>query len=222
MAGTSGLAEYWATGLRQTAPERNGSARRFQADPLADTQKVVHVRTAGSGDLERLRAMFSRLSQEAIYRRFHTPYQRVPDWALSYLVGDHNANNVVLIAVVENLGTDEGRDEIVGHGMYVRSEDGREAEVALVVEDGWQSTGLGKLLLFNLAERAANQDIETFTCTALGENGRVLALASAVFAEIGSSIKDGSRLIRAPLHSLKPRADGAQLRRCGPVAAGRG
>ena len=30
--------------------------------------------------------MFSRLSSETIYRRFHTPYPRVPEWLLELLM----------------------------------------------------------------------------------------------------------------------------------------
>ena len=37
-------------------------------------------------DHERLRAMFSRVSSETIYRRFHTPYPRVPEWLLEFLM----------------------------------------------------------------------------------------------------------------------------------------
>ena len=41
--------------------------------------------------------------------------------------------------------------EIVGHAMYARENGDDEAEVAVVVEDRWQSRGVGKLLLAGLA-----------------------------------------------------------------------
>src|SRR3712207_4066983 len=43
----------------------------------------VAVRAVSPGDEDLLRRMFSRLSQRSIYRRFHMPYPRVPEWAVS-------------------------------------------------------------------------------------------------------------------------------------------
>ena len=39
--------------------------------------------------------------------------------------------------------------------MYVRPGNGREAEAALIVEDAWQSKGIGGLLLGDLGEEAS-------------------------------------------------------------------
>ena len=110
--------------------------------------------------------MFSRLSRETLYQRFHAPYPRVPEWALHRLLGVERYNGESVVAVA--------RDEIVGHAMYVPSPDGREAEVAVVVEDSWQSKGVGRLLLSELAERAKQRGIESFTGRVLGENRHAL------------------------------------------------
>lgn len=45
-----------------------------------------------------------------------------------------------------------------------------EAEVAIVVEDRWQSRGVGKQLLFELAEDAKRQGVEASFCMFLFEN----------------------------------------------------
>ena len=46
--------------------------------------------------------------------------------------------------------------------MYVRLENITEAEMAIIVEDGWQSNGVGKSLLSELDERARRRGIDTF------------------------------------------------------------
>jgi len=92
-------------------------------------------------------------------------------------------------------------DEIVGHAIYVRSDSGSDAEFALVVEDLWQSQGVGKLLLSELAGRALHRGVETFTGEVLGENRRVLGLLNAVFVEVNSLMKDGVYHVRAPLRT---------------------
>jgi GNAT superfamily N-acetyltransferase len=153
---------------------------------------AVRIRAVSSGDEEGLRGMFSRLSRRTIYQRFHMPYPHVPEWALaSFTRADDQASS--LVAVVGN--------EIVGHAIYVRSDSGCEAEFALVVEDRWQSKGVGKLLLSELAERARHRGVETFTGEVLGENRRVLGLLDAVFVEVNHLMKDGVYHVRAPLRT---------------------
>ena len=90
-------------------------------------------------------------------------------------------------------------EETVGHAIYVRSDNGRDAEFALVVEDRWQSQGVGKLLLSELREQARHRGVETFTGEVLGENRRVLGLLDAVFVEVNYLMKDGVYHVRVPL-----------------------
>jgi GNAT superfamily N-acetyltransferase len=153
---------------------------------------AVCVRAVSSGDEVGLRGMFSRLSKKTIYQRFHMPYPRVPEWALtSFTRADYQAASLVAVVGAE----------IVGHAIYVRSDSGHDAEFALVVEDRWQSRGVGKLLLSELAERARHRGVETFTGEVLGENRRVLRLLNAVFVEVNHLMKDGVYHVRVPLRT---------------------
>jgi len=150
------------------------------------------IRSVSSGDEEGLRRMSSRLSGKTIYQRFHMPYPRVPEWALaSFMRVDHRAES--LVAVIGG--------EIAGQATYVRSDGGREAEFALVVEDRRQSQGVGKLLLAELATRARHRGVEIFTGEVLGENRRVLGLLNAVFAEVHYLMTDGVYHVRVPLRT---------------------
>ena len=141
--------------------------------------------------------MLSRLSPETIYRRFHLPYPNVPEWMLALMLDVDHHDKEVLVAVVE--------EEIVGHAMYVRVGNGSEAEMAIIVEDGWQSKGVGKSLLSELADRAGPRGIETFTAEVLGENRRMLGLA-AVFAGTDYTIEDGVYHVSMPLRTLETTA----------------
>ena len=159
------------------------------------------IRAVSARDKEALRRMFCRLSPRTIYRRFHTPYPSVPGWMLDLMMDVDHPDRESLVAVAGG--------EIVGHAMYVR-ENGDEAEVAVVVEDRWQSKGVGKLLLADLAREANRRGIETFTGLALGENRRVLDLTNAVFAGVSYAIRDGLYDIRMPLRTLEPVATPTQ------------
>jgi GNAT superfamily N-acetyltransferase len=103
------------------------------------------------------------------------PYPNVPGWMLALMLDADHHDKEALVAVAEG--------EIVGHAMCVRLGDGSEAEVAIIVEDRWQSKGVGKLLLSELAERARLRGIEFFTGEVLGQNRRMLGLVDAVFAD---------------------------------------
>jgi GNAT superfamily N-acetyltransferase len=184
--------------------------RQRQQDYSQDTinspeDPGVSIRAATSGDEERLRGMFSRLSLETIYRRFHLPYPRVPERTLALILNvDHQDKESFLVVVGE---------EVVGHAMYVRSDNERVAEVAFVIEDGWQSKGVGKLLLSRIAEEARARGVEYFTGEVLGENRRVLGLLNAVFSEVRYVMRDGLYHFRVPLQPLKPTVDSARILR---------
>lgn len=152
----------------------------------------ARVRPLVAGDKTALRRMLERLSKEAIHSRFHTPFPSVPEWMLDHIMG-HRAG-VSLVAVVQ--------DRIVGHAMYALEEAGV-AEMAIVVEDAWQSRGIGKQLLSELARSARGRGVHTLTGLALGENRRVLSLVEAVFDGTEYAVRDGMFEMRMPLRTLK-------------------
>lgn len=158
--------------------------------PRARMDEQVIIRVASSLDRESLRRMFSRASSETIYRRFHIPFPEVPERMLALMLDVDPPSNECLLAVVG--------EEIVGHAMYVKLEDATEAEMAIVVEDGWQSRGVGRSLLSELARRARLQGVETFVGEVLVENRRMLGLA-AMFAGTDRTITDGMFHVRMPL-----------------------
>ena len=152
----------------------------------------IYTRIATPSDTEKLRAMLARSSQKTIYRRFHTPFPEVPGWMVSLMLDADHHDKDVLVAVAE--------EKVVGHAMYARLDD-KEAEMAIVVEDEWQSKGIGKSLLSELEERAGSRGIETFTGEVLGENRPMLGLAARSFAGTGYSIEDGAYHVRMPLRA---------------------
>jgi GNAT superfamily N-acetyltransferase len=164
----------------------------------------IHLRVATGADREKLRAMFARSSPETIYRRFHIPYPEVPEWMLTLMVATNHHDGEVLVAV--------GEEKIVAHAMYVRQEDDEVAEMAIIVEDRWQSMGVGKSLFLELARRARLKDIETFTGEVLGQNRPMFGLA-AMFPGTNYTSEDGVFHVRMPLQASEPGAVPHTLRR---------
>jgi GNAT superfamily N-acetyltransferase len=156
---------------------------------LSDAPEVL-IRPVSPGDQDELREMLSRLSRETIHKRFHLPMPHVPEWMLAYLTDVDHYDKESLVALVG--------DEIVGHTMYARQE-AREAEMAIVVEDRWQSRGIGRLLLSRLAEEAEHRGIEAFTGTVLGENRDALRFFSSVLLKVKFEIKNSVYHLHLPL-----------------------
>jgi GNAT superfamily N-acetyltransferase len=157
------------------------------------------VRATVPGDVQRLDRMFSRCSTETIRLRFHLPFPRVPRGMLDRLA---NMDPALGKAIVAGVG-----DEVVGHAMYAREEEGdREAEVAVVVEDGWSSRGVGRLLLAEISAEAKRGSVETLTCATLADNRRLLDLARRAFPGARLGFSGGACSMRLPLGRV---ADGA-------------
>jgi len=170
---------------------------------MNDTQ--VYIRIATPSDGEKLLSMFARASSETIYKRFHIPYPEVPEWMVDLMLGTDHHDKESLVAVAE--------EKIVGHSLYVRFGDDTEAEMAIIVEDRWQSMGVGKALLSELEERARLRGIDTFTGEVLATNRAMLGLA-AMFAGTHYKIEDGVYHVRMPLQTIESAASVQQdLRR---------
>lgn len=176
----------------QTVESSGGGGGQAGSPPGA---RPARVRAAVPEDEVVLRETFSRLSARTIHGRFHLPYPRVPDWMAAYLTDASRFGGTALVALAGG--------QIVGHAMYVRSGDGREAEIAVLVEDRWQSKGIGGRLLRELAARASREGVELFFGEILGENRHALALASTVFPEARGEAGGGTYRIRMALHAAR-------------------
>ena len=175
---------------------------KAQAMPGGRGAQVV-VRGASPSDREALRRMLSRSSAETIRRRFHIAHPKVSERMLNLLLDVDRAGNKFLLAVADG--------EIVAHALYARfGQD--DAEMAIIVEDGWQSKGIGKALLQELAEDARRQGVQTFVGTVLPENHRMLGLIDALFAGSKRRFSDGEYEFRAPLGTGQPTAPAQTLR----------
>ena len=129
------------------------------------------VRPVEADDAERVRRLFQRLSPESIYRRFFTLFPAPPAAVVRHLTavdhGDHEA-----LAVLDG-------DEILALASWDRPvHAGKEAEIAVLVEDAWQHRGLGRALVRMLTGEAARRGIAVINATVLADNYPARHLAS--------------------------------------------
>jgi RimJ/RimL family protein N-acetyltransferase len=114
-------------------------------------------------------AFHERLSRHTAYQRFFTLMKRLPpDWA-HFLANVDYRRRLALVAEREP-------GELVAVARYEPTDRNDTAEVAFVVQDGWQDRGLGTILLADLLEAAEARGIRRFRAYVLADNARMLDL----------------------------------------------
>lgn len=141
-------------------------------DVLLKDGTRVHVRPIRPDDAPRLQELYDRLSRHTAYQRFFTVMKRLPpDWARILATVDYRRR---LAVVAERPG--EHGPELAGVGRYEPTDEPGGAEVAFVVEDGWQNKGLGTLLFNAVLDAGTARGITLFRAYVLADNRRMLDL----------------------------------------------
>jgi RimJ/RimL family protein N-acetyltransferase len=91
-----------------------------------------------------------------------------PDWARILATVDQD-RHAAIVAV-------DPEDQLVGVARYGCPPGSDEAEIALVVQDGWQGRGLGTLLLTVLLDHGRSRGLTRFRAHVLATNQRMLRL----------------------------------------------
>jgi GNAT superfamily N-acetyltransferase len=158
----------------------------------------VLIRPATSLDDARLQRMFYRLSPTTIYRWCFVPALSDGRWAQT-LANIANVDYHDQYAMVASYA-----GEIIGIARYDRNAADQGAEFGIVIEDAWQSRGLGKLLLTELINEARRHQIVSFNAMILGENRPALRLVSSLFDSISTRWERGECQVSGRLEDFKP------------------
>jgi RimJ/RimL family protein N-acetyltransferase len=157
------------------APER---LRRFDRTISLRDGTLAHMRPIRADDAPRLVALYDRLSGDTRYHRFFSVMQRLPpDWANFLAAVDYESR---LALVVES---PSDPDTLIAVARYEPTRRSDTAEVAFVVQDGWQDRGVGTVLFGELLAAAQLNGVRCFRAWVLADNRRMLDLI-ARFGEV--------------------------------------
>ena len=154
----------------------------WEADVVLADGGTAHVRPIKPADADRLRAFYSRLSDESIYFRFFGPRPRLSDKEVAWFTTVDYVNRVALIATIGI--------EMVAVIRYDRTGPG-EAEVAFLVEDAHQGRGVASVLLEHLAATARECGIERFIADVLPANMKMMGVLRQAGYTAESHFADG-------------------------------
>jgi len=138
----------------------------YRSTYVLDNGTQISLRHIHPTDEPGMRDLFYTLSQETMYYRFMSRVKSVPRKELhDFIYVDHRNDTAIVATVPEAHG-----EEIVAVGRYYLDPKTNMAEVAFVVQDEWQSKGIGSYLLSQLAPLARRNGIRGFTAEVLREN----------------------------------------------------
>ncbi len=175
------------------------SVRPSTSEVMCVDGTELTVRPIEIDDVERLERMFGRLSPESVYFRFFSPIPRLSPSTLLRLADVDHWRRDALVAL-------DG-DEIVAVARYSEvassgRSGGREAEVALTVEDRWQRRGIGRRLVRRLGALAAARGYHAFAARILPGNRASLALIRRLVPDASVKFVDGDYEARLSLDSF--------------------
>ncbi len=185
------------------APAPGEIPREFDRRAVLKDGTHVWLRAIRPDDEARLVDLYDRLSQHTAYQRFFTVLKRLPpDWAHFFANVDYRTR-LAIVAEHER----DGRLELVGVGRYEPAEAPGTAEVAFVVQDGWQGRGLGAILLDDIVRAGHARGIGRFRAFVLADNHRMLDLLTRVADVLERTLEDG--IVSVAFRGRGPAAPGA-------------
>jgi GNAT superfamily N-acetyltransferase len=157
---------------------------------------TLRVRPIEIADVDRLARAFERLSRESVLFRFFSPIPQLSRPFLLRLADVDHCRREALVAL-------DG-DEIVAVARYDETANsgpsgGREAEIAVTVDDAWQRRGIGRQLAGRLAGLAIERGYDAFVARILPENRAALGLMRALAPDASVKFVGGDYEARLPL-----------------------
>ncbi len=167
----------------------------FQAT-LRDGSALL-IRPIRGDDAPFLQAFFSRLSPESIFLRFLCQKQELTDVDAAFFANIDYQARMAFVAIDEAVD-DHHIVAVVRYDKCFKKERGV-AEAAIVIEDDYQSQGLGTFLMEQLAIHAREQGIQQFHFSVHYSNSRMLRLIEGIGRTISKKQVDGVLEIRCRL-----------------------
>jgi RimJ/RimL family protein N-acetyltransferase len=160
--------------------------QRFDRTVLLRDGTRVRMRPIVADDAPRLVTLYDHLGRDTRYGRFFAVMQRLPpDWARFHANVDYESRLALVVELPEDSNT------LIAVARYEPSGDPGVAEVAVVVQDGWQDRGLGTVLFSELLAAAHLNGIERFRAWVLADNRRMLGLIARLSEVSQQSIDRG-------------------------------
>jgi len=148
----------------------------------------VFIRPLKPSDEEAFKDLFYSLSDDSRYKRFVSHMRAMPHRSRQQYVALNYAEQLGIAAVVQSA---EG-ERFLGVAQYVKSPNLPRAEVAVLVQDDWQSKGLGSFMVKHLVRHARTAGLKGFDAEVLVENRAMMAVFESLPYPMSITLDEGT------------------------------
>lgn len=131
---------------------------------------TVRFRAIKPSDVDDMRRLFYRFSDKSIYYRYFSPIKMMPHIKMQEYVNVDYKKSMSIVGLIE----ESGAERVIAEGRYTRIKDSSYADVAFVVDENLQGTGMGTYLFEKLIRIAKKRGIEGFKADILADNKPML------------------------------------------------
>ena len=156
----------------------------------------VRFRAIKSSDEEEMRRLFYRFSDEAVYYRYFSPVQTMPHAKMQTYV---NIDYSQVMSIVGLIG-DPGQSRIIAEARFVKSQLHPYAEIAFIVDEEYQSSGIATYLYRLLTRLAQERGIQGFTADVLATNKAMMKVFEKGAHVIQAKLEHGVYHLTIPFH----------------------
>lgn len=157
--------------------------------------ETVRFRLLRSSDEEEMRRLFYRFSDAAVYNRY---FSRIPAMPHEKMQDYVNVDCRSVLSVVGLAGGGEA-ERIVAEARYAADPASASADVAFLVDEGYQGKGVGGFLLRLLARLAAERGVRRFTADVLPGNRAMFRVFERSGFTVDARVAEGAYRVTVQL-----------------------
>ncbi|MBN1363520.1 MAG: GNAT family N-acetyltransferase [Syntrophaceae bacterium] len=154
----------------------------------------VSFRPIKPSDEEKMRDLFYRFSDQAVYSRYFTSIKTMPHKKMQEYVNVNYRLVMSIVGVVDVFGT----EKIIAEARYARPKQDSFADVAFVVDENYQNMGIASYLLELLIRIAREEGIQGFTANVLASNKSMLKVFEKAPFPVNTVLTQGIYELRIP------------------------
>ncbi len=155
----------------------------------------VRFRAIKPSDVEGMRKLFYRFSDEAVYYRYFSPIKTMPFIKMQEYVNVDYRNTMSIVGLIG----DPGEEQIIAEGRYVKVPDTDCADLAFVVDEAYQGRGIATFLLEYLCRIAKQKGIRALRADVLAANKAMLRVFEKSSYPFRAVMREGVYEITIPL-----------------------
>ncbi|MGD9330420.1 MAG: GNAT family N-acetyltransferase [Desulfobacterales bacterium] len=158
----------------------------------------VDFRAIKPSDVEDMRRLFYRFSDEAVYYRYFSPIKTMPHAKMQSYVNVDFSRTLSIVGLVREMG--EGR--IIAEARFVREPHGPVADVAFVVDEQYQGSGIATFMLKVLIRRGKERGLQGFKADVLSSNKAMLKVFEKSGLAVEARLVEGIYELNLPFNGL--------------------